>query len=296
MAKRHEQQTTRVTKISSLDGKFQASQSCLVVIYGPELGRRFELTEGEITVGRDMGNDIRVDLDNVSRRHASLSRKAGKAFVNDLGSTNGTFVNDSEVRQETELRSGDLIKIGGTIFKFLYGGDVESQFHEEIYRITIVDGLTQCYNNRYFLEFLEREMARALRYDRPLSLMMFDIDHFKEVNDTFGHLAGDQVLRELAALVRGMVRKEECFARYGGEEFVLVSPEGGPERVRKFAEKIRRLTELHPFVFEGKPIYVTLSIGVADMSSEFKEPRRFIRRADENLYVAKRTGRNRICG
>jgi two-component system cell cycle response regulator len=296
MAKRNEQQTTRVTKINSLAGKFQASQSCLVVIYGPELGRRFELNEGEIVIGRDVGSDIRVDLDNVSRRHARLSRRSGKAFVNDLGSTNGTFVNDSEVLQETELRTGDLVKIGGTIFKFLYGGDVESQFHEEIYRITIVDGLTQCYNNRYFLEFLEREMARALRYERPLSLMMFDIDHFKEVNDTFGHLAGDQVLRELASLVRTMVRKEECFARYGGEEFVLVSPEGGPERVRKFAEKIRRLTELHPFVFEGKPIYVTLSIGVADMSFELKEPRRFIRRADENLYAAKRSGRNRVCG
>jgi two-component system cell cycle response regulator len=296
MARRHEQQTTRITKINSLAGKFQASQSCLVVIYGPELGRRFELPEGDLTIGRDVACDVRVDLDNVSRRHARVSRKAGKAFVSDLGSTNGTFVNDSEVLQETELRSGDLVKIGGTIFKFLYGGDVESQFHEEIYRITIVDGLTQCYNNRYFLEFLEREMARALRYGRPLSLMIFDIDHFKQVNDTFGHLAGDQVLRELAALVRTMVRKEECFARYGGEEFVLVSPEGGPERVRKFAEKIRRLTELHPFVFEGKPIYVTLSIGVADMSPELREPRRFIRRADENLYVAKRTGRNRICG
>jgi two-component system cell cycle response regulator len=296
MAKRHEQQTTRVTKISSLAGKFPASQSCLVVIYGPELGRRFELKEGDIVIGRDAASDVRVDLDNVSRRHARVSRKLGRAFVTDLESTNGTFVNDGEVLQETELRSGDLIKIGGTILKFLYGGDVESQFHEEIYRITIVDGLTQCYNNRYFLEFLEREMARALRYERPLSLMIFDIDHFKQVNDNFGHLAGDQVLRELATLVRTMVRKEECFARYGGEEFVLVSPEGGPERVRKFAEKIRRLTELHAFVFEGKPIHVTLSIGVADMSPEFKEPRRFIRRADENLYVAKRTGRNRVCG
>jgi len=267
-----------------------------VVIYGPELGRRFELKEGDIVIGREAGCDVRIDLDNVSRRHARVTRKLGKAFVSDLGSTNGTFVNDSEVLQETELRSGDLIKIGGTILKFLYGGDVESQFHEEIYRITIVDGLTQCYNHRYFLEFLEREMARALRYGRPLSLMIFDIDHFKEVNDTYGHLAGDQVLRELAALVRTMVRKEECFARYGGEEFVLVSPEGGAERVRKFAEKIRRLTELHPFVFEGKTIHVTLSIGVADMSPEFKEPRRFIRLADENLYTAKRTGRNRVCG
>lgn len=289
-------QQTRVTKVSSLAGKLPVGQSCLVTIYGPGLGHRCELQEGDTVIGRDVGCDIPVDLDNISRRHAKVTRRDGKAFVSDLGSTNGTFVNDREVKKEEELRSGDLVKIGGSIFKFLYGGDVESLFHEEIYRITIVDGLTQCFNKRYFLEFLEREMARGLRYGRPLSLMMFDIDHFKRVNDGYGHLAGDYVLRELGALIRAKVRKEECLARYGGEEFALVSPESGPERVRKFAEKIRRVSEGHTFTFDNKPIPVTLSIGVADMSPEITEVNRFIRSADEQLYKAKRLGRNQVCG
>jgi two-component system cell cycle response regulator len=289
-------QQTRVTRVRSPEKRFPAGQSCLVVIYGPRLGHRYELPEGEATIGRDVGSDIQVDLDNVSRRHARLARRDGKVFVSDLGSTNGTFVNDGEVELEVELRSGDLVKIGGSIFKFLYGGDVESLFHEEIYRITIVDGLTQCFNKRYFLEFLEREMARGLRYGRPLSLMMFDIDHFKKVNDGFGHLAGDHVLRELAALIRSNVRKEECLARYGGEEFVLVTPESGPERARKFAEKIRRLAEREVFVFDSKEICVTLSIGVADMIAAYADPASFIRAADERLYEAKRGGRNRVVG
>ena len=289
-------QETRVTKVTALDDKFVGGESCLVVIYGPDLGHRYEMGGDEITIGRDIENQVTLDLDNVSRRHARLAQRDGKVFVSDLGSTNGTFLNDQEVKGELPLRSGDLLKVGGAIFKFLYGGNVESLFHEEIYRITIGDGLTQCYNKRYFLEFLEREMARAQRYGRPLSLMMFDLDHFKTVNDTHGHLAGDHVLREMAAAVRAKVRKEECFARYGGEEFALVSPESGPERFRKFAEKIRQIVAAHDFEFDGKRIPVTVSVGVADMSAAITEPTQFIRAVDQNLYAAKRQGRNRVIG
>ncbi len=290
-------QETRVTKVSVIEQQLLGDgSSCLVVIYGPDLGHRYELSDSEFTIGRDIGNQITVDLDNVSRRHARLVQREGKVFLSDLGSTNGTFLNDAEVRGEVALRSGDLVKIGGAIFKFLYGGNVESLFHEEIYRITIGDGLTQCYNKRYFLEFLEREMARGQRYGRPLSLTMFDIDHFKAVNDGHGHLAGDQLLRELAAIIRSKVRKEECFARYGGEEFALVSPESGPARVRKFAEKLRQLVAAHEFCFDGKRIQVTLSAGVADMTAEITEPAQFIKLADQNLYAAKHQGRNRGVG
>ncbi|MHB1843889.1 MAG: diguanylate cyclase [Deltaproteobacteria bacterium] len=290
-------QETRVTKVSALEQQLLgAGSSCLVVIYGPDLGHRYELTDPEFTIGRDIGNQITVDLDNISRRHARLTQRDGKVFLADLGSTNGTFLNDEEIRGEVPLRSGDLVKIGGAIFKFLYGGNVESLFHEEIYRITIGDGLTQCYNKRYFVEFLEREMARAQRYGRPLSLTMFDIDHFKQVNDGHGHLAGDHVLRELATIIRTKVRKEECFARFGGEEFALVSPESGPARVRKFAEKLRQLVQAHDFSFDGKHIPVTLSAGVADMTPSITEPAQFIKAADLNLYAAKNQGRNCVVG
>jgi len=290
-------QETRVTKVMVGLGKISApTDACLVQIYGPDLGKRYPLDSPELTVGRDLMNRIVVDLDNVSRRHCRFTSRDGKVFLADLGSTNGTFLNDEDVTQEVALRSGDLVKVGGAIFKFLYGGNIESLYYEEIYRMTIVDGLTQIANKRCFLEFLEREMARCHRYGRALSLLMFDIDHFKKINDTHGHLAGDYVLRELAGTINKLVRREECFARYGGEEFAIVIPESGPDKVRVFAEKIRATIAEHKFTFESREIPTTLSIGVADMTAEITEPEAFIKIADEMLYKAKRDGRNRVCG
>jgi diguanylate cyclase (GGDEF)-like protein len=214
----------------------------------------------------------------------------------DLGSTNGTYLNDGEVLEEMPLRTGDYVKVGGSIFKFLSGGNIESLYYEEIYQLTIVDGLTQIHNKRYFLEYLEREMGRSHRYNRALSLIMFDIDHFKKINDSNGHLAGDYVLRELCGVIKGRIRREECFARYGGEEFAAVMPEAGPDNARKFAEKIRRMVEDHVFVFEDKKIDVTISLGVADMTGDMTEPLQFIKIADANLYRAKKGGRNCVVG
>jgi diguanylate cyclase (GGDEF)-like protein len=288
---------TRVTKISKINDKVGAhAESCLVEIHGPQLGKKYVLEEEEFTIGRDVKNNIVVDLDNVSRRHAKITTRQGQSRVSDLGSTNGTYLNDQEVLDEMPLRTGDYVKVGGTIFKFLSGGNIETLYHEEIYQLTIVDGLTQVNNKRYLLEYLEREMGRCHRYGRALSLIMVDLDHFKQVNDTNGHLAGDYVLRETASLIRQRIRKEECFARYGGEEFAVVMPESGPENARLFAEKVRRLVEAHAFSFEGKPIKVTISLGVADMTPEMTEPLNFIKVADANLYKAKKSGRNRVAG
>jgi two-component system cell cycle response regulator len=290
---------TRVTKISSIKELATTpvdAECCIVQIHGPGLGKKYPLEENEFTIGREEGNHIVVDLDNVSRRHAMIIRKQGRMFVKDLGSTNGTYLNDQEVTQETPLRSGDLIKVGGSIFKFLTGDNVELQYHETIYTLTIVDGLTGVNNKRYFLEYLEREMGRCHRYGRPLTLMMFDIDFFKKINDVHGHLAGDYVLRELSQTIKRMVRKEQCFARYGGEEFALVVPEDGLEKSRIFAEKIRQTIEKKQFVFENQEIPVTLSLGVADMTADMVEPLQFIKVADANLYKAKKTGRNRVVG
>ncbi len=289
-------QETRVTKITKLRDQLRLdSESCLVQIHGPDLGKKYIIDNEEgLTVGREDGNTIVVDLDNVSRRHAMVSNKDGKYFVKDLGSTNGTYLNDAEIHEEQPLRTGDLVKVGGAIFKFLSGGNIETQYHEEIYSLTISDGLTQIHNKRFFLEFLEREMGRCHRYNRSLSLIMFDIDHFKSINDTNGHLAGDYVLRELSATIKPRVRKEECFARYGGEEFAVVMPEAGGDNARKFAEKIRKMVEEHHFSFENKPIRVTVSLGVADLTGEMTEPLQFIKIVDQNLYKAKKSGRNKV--
>ncbi len=193
---------------------------CLVVIYTKEptlLGKRFVLDSGAMRVGRGPESQIVLDGDSVSRRHAHFELRSNAWWVVDDNSTNGTYVNDEQITREIGLTNGDRIKIGPTIFKYLSGQDVEAQYHEEIYRMTIIDGLTQAHVKRYLMESLEKEIIRARRHERDLSLIMFDIDHFKKVNDFHGHLAGDHVLKELARIVQGRIRRDEVFARYGGE-------------------------------------------------------------------------------
>src|SRR4029077_4474912 len=135
-----------------------------------------------ITIGRDDDNVINVPLHTMSRRHARLFMTDGQHHIAALGRTNGTFVNEHELTQPTPLRNGDLVRCGGAVFKFIDGGNVEALYHEEIYRLTITDGLTQVPNKAPFVVFLEREIPRAIRHDRPLSLVLFDVDHFKSLN------------------------------------------------------------------------------------------------------------------
>lgn len=285
---------TRVSSVSRIFEKGVSSQACLVTIYGPELGKQYKLPEGATFIGRGPENDIVLDMDNVSRRHVRVQvMDQGSTFIEDLQSTNGTYVNDREIMRE-RLGNGDLVKVGGAILKFLQGGNIEALFHEEIYQMTIVDGLTQINNKRYFMDFLEREMARCARYERPLSLILFDIDHFKQINDGHGHLAGDHVLRKLAETVSKHIRREEAFARYGGEEFAVLMPETPIQRAQTFAEKIRRMVASTDFSFEGERIEVTCSLGVAAMTSQHRAPSGFLAQVDERLYKAKNSGRNRV--
>jgi two-component system cell cycle response regulator len=289
---------TRVNQVHALDAAVQ-DNPCVVQIYGPDLGKKITLEKPETTIGRDESCDISVPLENISRLHCSLLLKTGEVFLRDEGSTNGTWLNNLEVEGEIRLSSGDLIKAGSAIFKFLFGGElgsIEAQYHEEIYRLTIIDGLTQVHNKRYLLEFLEREMARCSRHSRSLSLVLFDIDHFKGVNDKFGHLAGDSVLREMAALLKTKVRKDECLARYGGEEFALVLPETTRENALYLADKLRRLVEANHFKFENKRLPVTFSAGVAELQRSQESSLAFLKAADERLYEAKHRGRNQVVG
>ena len=289
-----QEEETRVSSVSRIIDKAISGESCLVTIYGRDLGKQYPLSKAEIVIGRGNDNDIVLDMDNVSRRHAKVVNREEGFFLEDLASTNGSYVNDEEVRTR-QLRNGDLIKIGGAILKFLQGGNIEALFHEEIYRMTIVDGLTQVHNKRYFLEFMDREMARCARYDRPLSLILFDIDYFKKINDVHGHLAGDFVLKRLAEIVSKHIRKEEAFARYGGEEFAIIMPETTGERARIFAEKIRRMVEVTEYQYEDRNIEVSVSLGIAEMGPH-RDPHAFIKAADEMLYLAKDNGRNRVEG
>ena len=289
---------TRVTQVVQAPPPDDVpSNDCLVVIYTAEpglLGKRFVLDRSPLRVGRGADNHIVLEGDSVSRRHAHFERRTSAWYAVDDGSTNGTYLNEEQIAREALLTNGDRIKVGPSILKFLSGADAEAKYHEEIYRMTIVDGLTQIHNKRYLFEALEKELIRARRYERDLSVLMFDIDFFKRINDQYGHLAGDHVLRELARIVQDRIRRDEVFARYGGEEFVIVLPETSLAGAVALAENLRERVGSHGFSFQGEQIPVTISIGCALLQDD-KAATDLIQRADEKLYQAKRSGRNRVC-
>jgi two-component system, cell cycle response regulator len=276
-------------------------EACLVHIYptGPLMGIRHVLGERPVTIGRGEDCDIRILDNSVSRRHARIEHLDDGFHVLDMQSTNGTFVNDFASKEGSSilLKDGDYLRVGNCIYRFLAGGNVEAEYHEEIYRLTIIDALTQIHNQRYLMEFLEREVLRTSRHGRPLSLLMFDIDRFKTINDEMGHLVGDYTLRELAACVRKMVRREDLFSRYGGEEFVVVLVETNRKQALEAAERIRLLVEKYNFRFEEQAFNLTVSIGVAECPTDGSASAlELIKKADENLYEAKHAGRNRVMG
>jgi two-component system cell cycle response regulator len=276
------------------DGPPAGRDALLVYIYptGPAIGSRHALGKSPIVIGRGDGCTIQIDDHTVSRRHARVAPIGDGFCAADLESTNGTFVNNLPVAQR-RLEDGDYLRVGNCIFRFLAGGNVEAEYHEEIYRLAIIDALTNLHNKRYLFEFLERELARADRRSSPLSLVLIDIDHFKLINDGFGHLTGDVVLRQLAARARTVVRKDELLARYGGEEFALALPDTAAEEAAAVAERIRELVAQEPFVNDGQDHRVTVSLGVATTAGDgTMSPQALIQQADEMLYLAKADGRN----
>ncbi len=285
---------TRITSVRDLVAGLASKDAFLVLVRGPELGRRITLTDEPVTIGRDPDSTIALKHDSVSRYHARIEAYDGGHRVVDNASTNGTYRNQHQVAGTAQLATGDYVQVGDAIFKYLCGDNIEAAFHEEIYRLTIEDSLTQIANKRALLEFLDKEFARAKRYSRDLSVIMVDLDHFKRVNDGYGHLMGDFVLRELAKIIMSRIRKEEMFARYGGEEFCVVLPELNCEKALVFAETLRSLIEQHSFEFEGTSLKMTASLGVAELTSPMGRPEELVGAADENLYRAKREGRNRV--
>jgi two-component system, cell cycle response regulator len=271
--------------------------ACLVHIYptGPSMGTRYTLGDTPLVIGRASDCNIRINDHSVSRRHARIQPGADGYYAVDLQSTNGTYINDIPASMY-KLKDGDYLRVGNCIYRFLMGGNVEAEYHEEIYRLTIIDGLTEVHNKRYLMEFLDRELARSSRHDRPLSLIMIDIDRFKAINDQHGHLGGDFTLRELAIRIKASVRKEELFARYGGEEFTAVLPETPLEGALIVADRMLKVVNQTPFLFEDKTFGVTISAGIVTTQGEPGiTPIDLLRRADEKLYQAKEQGRNRIC-
>ena len=292
----NEQETIAVEGPIDLYEGIPSVPPALVVVYGEQLGKAFYLQDTEQTVGRAGSCDILLPEDSVSRKHAKITITGHVVTAFDLDSTNGLFVNGHRV-QQAELEDGDRLHLGETVLKFLSRNNAESKFHEDIYRLMTVDDLTRAFNRPYFLESLKRELSRALRYERSLSLALLDIDQFKEINDTYGHPAGDEILLAFVKLVKRHIRQSDLLARYGGDEFAIILPEADASSALKFCEKLRALVAAYPFPHGKQRLTVTTSIGLQSYTHTDGEilAEQMVAAADKQLYDAKKAGRNRIC-
>jgi two-component system cell cycle response regulator len=268
----------------------------LIVIGGGSVGEMFRVGQKNVIIGRARAADIRLDDDGVSRRHAMVVSHGGQVHIEDLGSANGTFVNGEKVLSRHPLADGDKITLGSVIIlKFTYSDELDETFQRKMFEAALRDGLTQAHNMRSFMDHMDKELAYARRHSMPLSLIMLDIDHFKKINDTFGHPAGDAVLINLVKVALDTLRKEDVFARYGGEEFAVICRGLDTKTATIVAERLRELIAKMRIEHEGREIAVTVSLGLAgypDVDAE--KPTQLILAADEALYQAKVGGRNRV--
>jgi len=278
--------------------KAKESPDCFVIVRGSPMSHRFFLEKEEMTIGRDPSADLTINDQLVSRKHARVLRKDGKVTLEDLKSSNGTVINGTKLEAGiiATLAKEDMVKIGNTVLKFLPAGHIEIVYYGNMNQQATVDAMTKCFNKGYFLEAIEAEVKRAKALSNPLSLMFFDLDHFKKVNDTHGHDAGDFVLIEFTKLVResGLYKSKDIFARYGGEEFCLLMPGSTKEETATVAEAIRGKIHAHEFNFKGVRIPVTTSLGVAELTPDMENGEPLIKAADKALYVSKQSGRNRV--
>ena len=279
----------------SKPGAGDRDRAYLIVLAGSAVGEMYKISKAETVIGRGSQADIQVIDEGISRRHASIRLQGGQVLAADLGSTNGTFLNGERITQH-ELSDGDKIQVGSTtILKFTFHDSLDESFQRQMYESALRDGLTKAFNKKYFLERLESEFAYALRHNTALSLIMFDIDHFKKVNDTQGHLAGDHALVALSAVVAQTIRKEDVFARYGGEEFAVICRGVDLAGANLFGERIRAKAEELKMEYGGQPLRITVSVGVsAVFDTSMRGIIDLIGSADDALYKAKRQGRNRV--
>lgn len=267
----------------------------LVRVRGAELGRVTLLAPERMRVGRAQDSELWLADDGVSRRHATLLREGNGYVVQDEGSANGTFVSNVKITRH-ELRDGDVVQFGPTaVFRYTLSDESQESLLRQLYDASVTDALTGAHNREHFDTQLRAELSYARRHNTDVSLVIFDADHFKKVNDTYGHQVGDSVLMQIANVVRGTVRSEDVFARYGGEEFALVLRGIDIEGAGAVADRLRERIAAVRIPTERGTLSVTVSAGCASLSTvEDKTPEGLISAADRRLYGAKHAGRNRV--
>jgi len=289
---------TTATDLTSLSEHTDPSRSraCLTVITGSAAGTMFRITRGDAVIGRSPTAAIRVVDDGVSRNHARIRHDSNGLFLEDLESRNGTYVNGARISESTTLREGDKIQVGRTtVLRFAFHDELDDSFHDNLVSSALRDPLTRLFNKRYLLDRLDSELKFARRHNTAVSLLMLDLDHFKKINDTHGHLAGDAVLTNLAAIMLKAVRNEDVVARFGGEELAIILRATPMEPASLLAERLRKLVEQTVTHYGGQDLRATVSIGIASFPTTPAETvEQLMEAADRALYRAKHDGRNRV--
>ncbi len=273
----------------------------LVQYNGAQLGKRYLLDRVSVTLGRSLNADICISEASVSRLHAVISQKIDKIYIEDTESANGTFINDKKISSSV-LKDQDMVRLGTVLLKFFASDNVDSMIQDKIYRMATIDAGTQIFNKQYLLDTLGSEFKLSKSSSRPLSIIYYDLDHFKMVNDRYGHNIGDQVLRENAQLVKTVIRKEDVLGRFGGEEFIVILPNTDINTAFELAERIRKICDKERFELEFEvdgqkqmsSHQQTISIGVSEISHAMSTPIDLLESADKKLYFSKQNGRNRV--
>lgn len=281
--------------LASAEKEAGEKPAALLVVGGDLNGTIFDLAE-VTTAGRNPDNTIPLEFNGISRYHFKISAQGeGQFSIEDTGSKNGTFVNNKKIEGSVILNKGDMVKLGAIAMKYLPKGDPERLTYDKLQLEANTDRHTGCYNKAYFNNAIDLEVKKSKLTGTPLSLIIFDLDHFKKLNDNFGHDAGDFVLKDGAEIIRkNGVRENDIFARYGGEEFVILLPKTNLKQAFEIAERLRRLLEQHDFIYDGNKLPVTASIGVADYRPGVATGTDLFKRADSAVYKAKEGGRNQV--
>ena len=271
----------------------------LVVMTGSNVGEVFTLGTQTLVIGREDTVDIQLMDADISRYHAEISWDPDDELyrLKDLESSNGTRINDGQVKGEREIRRGDKIQLGHySVLRVSFGDEIETAYARQMYQAVLRDGLTGAYNRRYFDDRLATEVSFSHRHGNALSLIIFDIDHFKKINDTYGHPTGDAILKLISEMVRSIIRSEDVFARYGGEEFAIISRGSAEDGAAILAERLRSQLARREYLIEEHVVAVAASYGVAEYSSDaLSSASALVEGADRALYEAKHLGRNRVC-
>ncbi|MBI5154704.1 diguanylate cyclase [Candidatus Poribacteria bacterium] len=280
----------------------QRRRPVIITLDGRRVSERFILTREESILGRDVHADIIICDGEVSRRHARicwLNLQDGGPItpacrLEDMESTNGTFLNGKRLREPHLLMDGDHIRIGKTLLGFFLKNERVLELDQLLLTMALHDSLTGVYKREYLFSELHREFERSKRHGRPLSLLMLDVDHFKQINDSYGHLRGDEALRQIANLLRLSLREGDICGRFGGEEFSIVLPETDEVGAKQAAERIRTKVEKHKFnLADDLTVQITVSVGVSTMGSTHTDKLQLVDDADKAMYIAKQSGRNR---